>query len=68
MIDKLVMLKPNEVTVIYTHRPPFTVTSDTQSAVELLSWLVTPTMIRLSDYKAAVDSAAEVTQEIKVAA
>ncbi len=64
MIDKIIMLKATEITVIYNHKLPVTVSSDNICPLELFAWLTTPTVIRLNEWKQAVSSADEFTQEI----
>lgn len=64
MIDKLVLTKNDTVTIIYTDKSAVTLTTDQGDPLALFNWLMTPTVVRLSDYKQAVASAEEVTQRI----
>lgn len=66
MVDKIMRNSDSSLTLIYTDKQPFTVSSD-ESALELIAWLTAQTVIRLSDWRKATDSASEVTQEIKAA-
>ncbi len=67
MIDKIVMTKNNCVSIVYTDKCTVTIHSDQNEALALFHWMQTPTVIKLSDYKKAQESAMEATQEIKVA-
>lgn len=65
IIDKLVQTKERELVVIFTDRPPITITADDPLAMWL--WLQAPTTLSIEDYTKAVASDLADTQKFEVA-
>lgn len=64
MVDKIIKNRDSSLTVIYSHKQPFTVSGN--EPLELLAWLTTQTVVRLDDWRKAVNSANEETGDINL--
>lgn len=60
IIDKLVMVEPGVMHVIYTHKNPVSIWNE--DPVALFIYLTSPTTLRYSEFKRAVKSDLENTQ------
>jgi predicted metal-dependent peptidase len=61
MIDKLVKISDNEVLIVFTDGPPFTVTSSEGTAVQLALWLLSPTRLNSEQFARALTTQGEDT-------
>lgn len=54
------MTRPGELCIIYTHRPPVSITGE--DPIALYNYLHTPTQLRYSEFKRAIVTSFEDTQ------
>lgn len=69
MIDKIIKINDNEITVVFDNKPPLTVYSDNGSALHLIEYLLSPRNdMTYSEYLYVQSMADENTDRIDLAA
>lgn len=59
-VEKIVMIRPDELVIIYSHRSPVSICAD--DAYSLYLFLQTPSDLRYDEFKAAISNDLEDTQ------
>lgn len=61
VIDKLVMLSPCEMLIVYTNKPTVRLYDSTGDIVNFTKWFFSTTVIKLPDYKRRDEADMEIT-------